>query len=579
MEDAWNCVTAQGFGARTLPVPLYLRAHAGALVRMEHADEELDLAGADIPLLDVAVAAGRGEALWQLAESAAALRFRDDGRGAGFGAGADRDTAVVRGLHAELARLPAGSDPLEGTLITGWEQAVAPLRGVAGRIDCYLLGEAAGIPRLGAVLHLDRMPVSLHAVVCDVWRRRGVERAVHAVLRRFVIASLARLEAGDGDGEDQTAAPDVVTVGRTPFADLEPAPPPDELAELRTRLRSHGYLARTRILSAEGHPVVAACRLDLGEPGVGGRDGWEHAPPPRLRAPRQTSLAYTPDQVRAGRVYHENSKMRTAFGVLPVVDVSGMGPQARMLLGRAFRDFGHTRREYPLRARSAPALLPLDETVRRRRSWAPMGGGELGVEELTHLLTLSYGTTGSAAVGEDVRLPLRATPSAGGLYSTDLFVLVSRVEGVEPGLYYFHPGRRVLQLVDDSPTLDEVSAYTGYQGRVGEAAALVIYVGAFRRNQWKYLERGYRTVLLDCGHLAQSVVITAGALGLVAHPMIAFIDDYFNELIGVDGVDDAVLYLTLLGPRPADEADEVDKADEADHGDEAKDGDEGDTTA
>jgi hypothetical protein len=58
--------------------------------------------------------------------------------------------------------------------------------------------------------------------------------------------------------------------------------------------------------------------------------------------------------------------------------------------------------------------------------------------------------------------------------------------------------------------------------------------------------------LIECGHLAQSVVVAAAALGLVAHPLIGFVDDYFNRLVGVNGTDDAVLYLTLLGGRPDD---------------------------
>jgi SagB-type dehydrogenase family enzyme len=181
--------------------------------------------------------------------------------------------------------------------------------------------------------------------------------------------------------------------------------------------------------------------------------------------------------------------------------------------------------------------------------------GTLPFGRLAEVLQLAYGTTAVAASPDGVRTPLRATPSAGGLYSTDIFVLAERVPGIDPGLYYFHPGQRELQLVRSDRSLAELAAQTGYAQRVAEAAAVVIYVGAFRRNQWKYRERGYRAALLDCGHLAQSVGTAANALGLVAHPMIGFIDDALNDLVGVDGVNDAVLHLTLLGTAKGDQRD------------------------
>ncbi|MET9552019.1 SagB/ThcOx family dehydrogenase [Streptomyces sp. NPDC006645] len=584
-EDMLRCLTEQGFAARTLPLPLYVRAHAEVLVPAADAGENLDLRAADIPLLDVAVAADRRGALRQLVERATVLRIlrsggedpsEELGRPPAVGAGDSRDEAVARAIYAELARRRADSGIEKGTLITGHDEGVGPggvgpgvgpggvgqrgvgLRGVDGRIDCYLLGETAGVPAVGAVLRLDRMERPLCAVVCDLWERRGVERAVRAVLREFVVTTLPRREGADREPSAYGDFQDVVAVGETGFDTLPPEPPPDETGELRARLRLHGHRAAVRTLGPADGPALVACRVEPG-PGTASperatadaEDDWR----PRdvvalgLRAPRQLSLTYERDDVRIGRVYHENSKMRTAYGTLPLVDLAEMSPPARRLLGQAYRDFGHARRQYPTRPAGEPRLLTLDQVVRRRRSWAAMGDGELSLAELAHLLTLSYGTTGAAVAGEDLRLPLRATPSAGGLYSCDMFVLVDRVTGVEPGLYYFHPGKRLLQLVDDERTLAEVAEYTGYRERAGGAAAMVVYVGAFRRNQWKYRERGYRTVLLDCGHLAQSVVTTATSLGLVAHPMIAFVDDYFNAYVGVDGVEDAVLYLTLLGPR------------------------------
>ncbi|SER48176.1 SagB-type dehydrogenase domain-containing protein [Streptomyces sp. yr375] len=563
-------VTGQGYGVRALPLPLYVRAHAAALVPLGHVAERLDLTAADIPVLDVAVAADEAGAALRLAASAARSRLARAGESADTGAAADHDEAVAQAIYAGLARRRPHPGTIEdvrteGIRIADCEPARAALRGTGGRIDCYLLGESASVPVIGAVLRLPRLGRPLHAQVCDLDLRRGVRRAVHAVLRRLTLATLA-------GPETDTAPPphdigtiadfgDIVETGVIAHADLAAGPAPGtEAALLRAALAGHGLRARVRTLSPAGAGItVVACRIAPADVDAGDAADADGPVPPApavvvvptgLRAPRQLSLTYRPADVRLSRIFHENSKMRTGFGTLPAVDVNDMAPAARRLIGQAYRDFRDAARSYDLGTDGRPAdLAPLDQCVRRRRSWAPMGGGALSRDQLAHLLGLSYGTTGSGLAGGDVRLPLRATPSAGGLYSCDLFLLVNRVTGIEPGLYYLQPGRQVLQLVRADRTWAEVTAQTGYRDRADQAAAMVIYTGAFRRNQWKYRERGYRTVLLDCGHLAQSVVLTATALGLVAHPMIAFIDDYFNDLVGVDGVDDAVLYLTLLGPR------------------------------
>ncbi|MER5770830.1 SagB/ThcOx family dehydrogenase [Streptomyces sp. NPDC001985] len=581
-------VTSLGYGVRALPLPLYVRAHAAALVPLGHADERLDLAAADIPVLDVAVAADRAGAALLLVAAAARARLARAGEPADTGAGAGRDEALARAVTTGLARRrdragAVGGTPVEGIRIEGCEPARTALRGTGARIECHLLGETASVPVIGAVLRLPRLARPLRAEVCDLDPRRGVRRAVRAVLRLLALAELAALAGptaptaptaptdpvrgsvppagGAGRTGGITGPGDIIETGVIAHEDLPEGPAPGtETALLRSALARHGLRARVRTLSPAGAGVtVVACRITpaRAETAEEPRTGTDAPPPPGLRAPRQLSLSYRPGDVRLSRIFHENSKMRTAFGTLPAVDIAGMAPGARRLIGRAHRDFRDTARTYDLTGTPATAtatgerstaLAPLDECVRRRRSWAAMGGGALTRDQLARLVSLTCGTTGSGVAGPDVRLPLRATPSAGGLYSCDLFLLVNRVTGIEPGLYYVHPGRQCLQLVRSDRTWSEVTARTGYRDRADQAAAMVIYTGAFRRNQWKYRERGYRTVLLDCGHLAQSVVLTATALGLVAHPMIAFIDDYFNDLVGVDGVDDAVLYLTLLGP-------------------------------
>jgi SagB-type dehydrogenase family enzyme len=52
---------------------------------------------------------------------------------------------------------------------------------------------------------------------------------------------------------------------------------------------------------------------------------------------------------------------------------------------------------------------------------------------------------------------------------------------------------------------------------------------------------------MDLGHVCQNVQLAASAMGLGSCPIGAFFDDDFNELIGVDGEEETVVYLVTAG--------------------------------
>ncbi len=69
----------------------------------------------------------------------------------------------------------------------------------------------------------------------------------------------------------------------------------------------------------------------------------------------------------------------------------------------------------------------------------------------------------------------------------------------------------------------------------------------FQRARWKYRERTYRYVLLEAGHIGQNFYLAATSMGLGACAVGAFLDDELNHLLGLDGWEEAVLYLFAVG--------------------------------
>jgi SagB-type dehydrogenase family enzyme len=72
-------------------------------------------------------------------------------------------------------------------------------------------------------------------------------------------------------------------------------------------------------------------------------------------------------------------------------------------------------------------------------------------------------------------------------------------------------------------------------------------VKVVERTKWKYRERGYRYIYLDAGHIGQNLYLAAASLGLGCCTIGAFYDDEVNQLIGVDGQQETVVYLGAVG--------------------------------
>ena len=79
------------------------------------------------------------------------------------------------------------------------------------------------------------------------------------------------------------------------------------------------------------------------------------------------------------------------------------------------------------------------------------------------------------------------------------------------------------------------------------ANAVFIWTAVFPRSKWKYKQRAYRYVYLDAGHIAENLALAAVALGLGSCQIAALYDEEVNALLAIDGVDESVLYMSLIG--------------------------------
>lgn len=207
----------------------------------------------------------------------------------------------------------------------------------------------------------------------------------------------------------------------------------------------------------------------------------------------------------------------------------------------------------PLGGCDLPLGASLDELLAARRSLRDFDLAPLPAALLGRLLHASFGIHGYRDF-EGERLADRPAPSAGGLYPLELYVAVRAVEGVAPGIHHYDPRNHELAALRAGAVHERLADLTIGQEMIRDAPVVIAVVGVLARTMWKYGQRGYRYVWLDAGHLAQNLLLVAGALGLGGVPIGGFYDREVDALLGLDGEQQRALYLLCVGQPAASRA-------------------------
>lgn len=195
----------------------------------------------------------------------------------------------------------------------------------------------------------------------------------------------------------------------------------------------------------------------------------------------------------------------------------------------------------PLPPVEAPPKMSVAEALEQRRSLREYGERAMSATELAWVVQAATGITSNNEY--------RSAPSAGALYPIETYVAVSRVEGIEAGLYHVDVRSQALREVRAGSVANDLMVAGLGQGFLRSAPVVLVLTGLFQRTRWKYHQRHYRYVCWEGGHIAQNVYLAAEAAGLGACMVGAFLDGTVNNLLEVDGRQEAALGLVAVGPR------------------------------
>jgi SagB-type dehydrogenase family enzyme len=144
---------------------------------------------------------------------------------------------------------------------------------------------------------------------------------------------------------------------------------------------------------------------------------------------------------------------------------------------------------------------------------------------------------------EGIELSRRPAPSGGGLAALELYPVVYRCAGLDPGLYHYEADVHRLRRLADRP--HELA------GALAEAAdppqVLLLVFLRHARIAWKYERIAYQLALLDLGVLYQTLWLAATAMGLGGYPLGSVDADRLADAVGVNPLGETGLGAFLLG--------------------------------
>lgn len=187
--------------------------------------------------------------------------------------------------------------------------------------------------------------------------------------------------------------------------------------------------------------------------------------------------------------------------------------------------------------------LTLVDVIMARRSRRQFSSAPVTLEELSFLLWATQGVRAQRAGAV-----LRNVPSAGNRHSFETYLAVQHVTNLPSGLYRYLPMEHALLPISPVDQLAErVTEAAHGQAFVGKAAVTFFWTTIPGRTEWRYAAASHKVIAIDAGHVCQNLYLAAQAVDCGTCAIAAYRQEAADQLIGVDGQDEFVIYLAPVG--------------------------------
>jgi len=170
---------------------------------------------------------------------------------------------------------------------------------------------------------------------------------------------------------------------------------------------------------------------------------------------------------------------------------------------------------------------------------------EKSLSELSKLLYFSGGITAMIPY-MDKPFYMRSSPSAGGLYPTEIYVLANGYKGLEDGIYNYQVLNQGLALIQTGDLKKKLEEATFNHPQVKSGNLFLILTGVFFRSSWRYQDRAYRRICLDTGHILGNIDLMSFQSDFKAILIGGFNDKLVNEILNLDEDEEQALAIVAL---------------------------------
>ncbi len=175
--------------------------------------------------------------------------------------------------------------------------------------------------------------------------------------------------------------------------------------------------------------------------------------------------------------------------------------------------------------------MSVEEVMEKRRSLRHFVDKSIDASDVAQVLWAAYGIT-QKANHKQLRGGFRTAPSAGALYPLEIYLLVGKVDGIDPGVYRYNAESHQIEQTIDHDVKQDLAAAALNQKMIHEAPACLFYSAIYERTTEKYGGRGAeRYVCMDLGHSAQNVYLQVESLHMGTCAIGAFSDEKVRKVM------------------------------------------------
>jgi SagB-type dehydrogenase family enzyme len=187
--------------------------------------------------------------------------------------------------------------------------------------------------------------------------------------------------------------------------------------------------------------------------------------------------------------------------------------------------------------------LGLSRAMKNRISRRSYKNQPLTLLELSYLLWATQGIRHYAG-----KYAFRTVPSAGCRHALETYLAVFNVEGLEGGVYRYLPLTHELILEFKTDHLREKIIKASFdQNFAGQSAVTFIWTAIPYRMEWRYHIDSHKVIAMDAGHVGQNLYLACEAVGCGTCAIGAYDQEYFDELLDLDGEEEFVIYAAPVG--------------------------------